>query len=309
MKAVVTGGAGFIGSTLVDRLLDEGNDVVVVDNLDLTSSGRANYLEPHFENERYRLDKISVLDLDGLRQSVVGADVVFHLAAQANLSTIDPVMAQMEITGTLNVLLAAKNAGISKVISSSSASVYGNSRSPPVKETDPTGPTSPLGSGKLAAEEYCRLFHELYGLKTMSLRYFTVFGPRQQPNSTIGALTESVLSGRHPQIIGGPDQVGDYLFVSDAVEAILRCAHCDDLKGQALNVCSGRATTTDQLVRAIMDVTGRSDMEPEYLPGEDEEARIWGDNTWAKELLGWEPRIPLDEGLGRLVEWYEKSGT
>jgi UDP-glucose 4-epimerase len=312
MRAVVTGGAGFIGSTLVDRLLEKGDNVVVVDNLGGPYSENFGFLQPHIGKEGFRLDRINILDLNGLRQSVAGADIIFHLAAQADTgSGTDLVKAQMaNATGTLNVLLAAKHAGVRRVISSSSSSVYGNASSLPARETDPTVPASPRGSSKLATEEYCHLFHNLYGLESLSLRYFTVYGPRQRPDTVISALTERALKGQRPQIRGDGNLAGDYVFISDAVDAILRCIHCPDPNGAPLNICSGVAITTDRLVCGILEATGRPDLEPEYLPpGPDEEERIWGDNTRAKYLLGWEPRVQIEEGLVEFVEWYKKSRT
>ena len=311
MKAVVTGGAGFIGSTLVDRLLEEGNEVVALDRLEDRNSENKRFLQPHIGQEGFRLDEVNVLDLNGLRQSVVGADVIFHLVMQAGAgSETDPVKAQMSNTaGTLNVLLAAKNAGVRRVVSSSSSSVYGNGRYFPWKETDPTVPVSPYGASQLAAEEYCRLFHELYGLQSVSLRFFTVYGPRQRPDAAISVFTERALSGQHPQIYGDGTQTGDFTFISDVVGAIRLCADCPDPKGRPLNICSGEGTTINQVVRRILDAAGRPDLEPEYLPPRQGEAeQIRGDNTQAKELLGWESKVPMEKGLVEFVEWYKKFG-
>lgn len=310
MRAVVTGGAGFIGSTLVDRLLENGDDVVVVDNLEGRYSENIGFLQPHIGKEGFRLDRTSILDLNGLRHSIAGADIIFHLAEQADRGLAkDHAKAQMTNTiGTLNVLLAAKNAGVGRVISSSSSSVYGDAYSLPARETDPTVPSSPHGSSKLAEEEYCLLFYDLYGLESLSLRYFNVFGPRQRPDMAISALTERVLNGQNPQIPGDGSSAGDYIFISDVVDAILRCVHCPDPKGRPLNICSGVATSTNRLVWEIMEAAGRPDLEPEHLsPGPDEEERLWGDNTRAKDLLGWEPKVRMEEGLIKFVEWYKKT--
>lgn len=310
MKAVVTGGAGFIGSTLVDRLLEEGNEVVVVDNFDDYYSGKMRFLQPHVGKGGFRLDEVDILDLNSLRRSFEGADVVFHLAAQAGvrISVKDPMKAHMaNTTGTLNVLLAAKNAGVKRVVSSSSSSVYGNVHKLPVKETDPTVPISPYAASKLAAEEYCRLFYDLYGLQSVSLRYFTVYGPRQRPDMAIRIFTERALSGQRPQIYGDGNQTRDFTFISDVVDAIRRCADCPDPKGQPLNVCSGRRITVNQVVKRILEATGRPDLEPEYLPSQQGDVdHTWGDNTRAKELLGWEPKVSIEKGLVDFVQWYKK---
>jgi UDP-glucose 4-epimerase len=309
MKAVVTGGAGFIGSALVDRLLEQRNEVVVVDNLSGVSSGGADFLKPHFGEDGFALERVDVLDLDALRRCVVGADVIFHLAAQtAAQREADLVRSQMaNATGTLNVLLAAKNAGVRKVVSCSSSLVYGSSGPLPVKETAPARPSSPIGTSKLAAEEYCRLFHDLYGLKSVSLRFFTVLGPRQRPGIATSENAGRILIGHRPCIRGDGDLVEDCIFVSDAVEAMLRCTSCPDLKGQPINICSGSATTKSQIVSAMLEIAGRLDLEPEHIPsGPDEEGGMLGDNTLAKDLLGWEPKVPMKRGLAELMEWYEK---
>ena len=311
MKAVVTGGAGFIGSTLVDRLLEGDNEVVAVDNLEDRDSENKRFLLPHIGKNGFRLDEVSVLDLNGLRQSVAGADVIFHLAMQADAGLgTGPVNPQMaNTTGTLNVLLAAKNAGVRRVISSSSSMVYGHARSLPLKETDPTVPVSPYGASQLAAEVYCRLFHDLYGLQSVSLRFFTVYGPRQRPDAAISVFTGRALSGQRPQIQGEGSQTGDFTFISDVVEAIRLCADCPDPRGRPLNICSGESTSTNQMVRRIMEAAGRTDLEPEYLPPRQGVAeQIWGDNTRSKELLGWEPKVPMEKGLVEFVEWYKKFG-
>ena len=228
MKAVVTGGAGFIGSMLVDRLLDEGNEVVAVDNFDDHYSNKMQFLRPQIGKENFRLDNVSILDVNNLRKSVEGADVVFHLAAKTGAAGDDPAKVQMaNATGTLNILLASKNAGVRRVVSASSSSVYGDAGTVPAKETDRTAPTSPCAASKLAAEEYCRLFSEMYGMRSMSACvFFTVYGPRQRPDSTIRALIERALDGKRPQIYGDGSQTRDVSFISDVVEAVCRCADC-----------------------------------------------------------------------------------
>ena len=295
---------------MVDRLLDEGHEVVAVDNFDDYYSGKMRFLQPHMGKEGFRLDEVNILDLDSLRRSVEGADVVFHLAAQAGvrISVKDPMKAHMaNTTGTLNVLLAAKSAGVRRVVSSSSSSVYGNAHSLPVKETDPTIPISPYAASKLAAEEYCRLFYDLYGLQSVSLRYFTVYGPRQRPDMAIRIFTERALNGQRPQIFGDGNQTRDFTFVSDVVDAIRRCADCPDPKGQPLNVCSGRTITVNQVVRRLLEAAGRPDLEPEYLPPQQGDVdHTWGDNTRAKHLLDWEPKVQIENGLVEFVDWYRK---
>jgi UDP-glucose 4-epimerase len=312
MRAVVTGAAGFIGSTLTDRLLAEGHEVVAVDNFDDYYSGKMRFLRRHLENERFRLLEIDILDLDALRRSFEGADVVFHMAAQAGvrISVRDPLKAHhANTTGTLHVLLAARDAGVRRVINSSSSSVYGNAVRLPAREEDPTVPISPYAASKLAAEHYCRLFHSLYGLESVSLRYFTVYGPRQRPDMAIRIFTDRALDGKRPQIYGDGEQTRDFTFITDVVDAIMRCADCPDLKGAPLNICSGSTVSVNQVVHAILKTVGREDITPEHLPPQPGDVdHTWGDNTRARELLEWEPKVGIEEGLARFIEWYRTVG-
>ncbi len=312
MRAVVTGAAGFIGSSLADLLLMEGHEVVAVDNFDDYYSGKMRFLGRHLGSEAFRLREIDILDLDALRHSFEGADVVFHLAAQAGVrvSVRDPLRSHhVNTTGTLNVLLAARDGGVKRVISSSSSSVYGNAVRLPVREEDRTVPISPYAVSKLAAEHYCSLFYQLYGLESISLRYFTVYGPRQRPDMSIRIFTDRALDGKRPQVFGDGEQTRDFVFITDVVDAIRRCADCPDLRGGPLNVCSGFTVSINRVVSSILKEVGREDLEPEYLPPQPGDVgHTWGDNSKAKRLLGWEPQVNIDEGLRRFVDWYRKEG-
>ena len=312
MKTVVTGAAGFIGSTLTDLLLSEGHEVVAVDNFDDYYSGKMRFLSRHLGNDAFRLKEVDILDIDALRQTFEDAEVVFHLAAQAGvrISVKDPLRSHhANTTGTLNVLLAARDEGVRRVVSSSSSSVYGNAVRLPAGEGDPTVPISPYAASKLAAEYYCSLFYKLYGLESVSLRYFTVYGPRQRPDMAIRIFTDRALDGKRPQIFGDGEQTRDFTFVTDVVDAIRRCADCPDPKGEPLNVCRGSTISVNQVVRSILKAVGREDLQPEHLPPQPGDVdHTWGDNTKAKRLLGWEPKVMIDEGLRRFVDWYKNEG-
>ncbi|MBN1110170.1 MAG: GDP-mannose 4,6-dehydratase [Methanomassiliicoccales archaeon] len=311
MRAVVTGAAGFIGSTLTDLLLAEGHVVVAVDNFDDHSTGGGRFLTGHLEKKAFQLERISILDLNALRQSFQGAEVVFHLAAQTGVrkSVKDPMRSHMvNSTGTLNVLLAARDEGVRRVINSSSSSVYGNALRLPTKEEDPVLPISPYAVSKLSAEHYCSLFYDLYGLESVSLRYFTVYGPRQRSDMAIRIFTDRALDGRRPQIFGDGEQTRDFTYITDVVDAIRLCADRPGLRGEPLNVCCGRRVTINQVVRGILKEVGREDLEPEYLPMQDGDVdHTWGDNSKARRLLGWEPKVAVEEGLHSYVEWYRKE--
>jgi UDP-glucose 4-epimerase len=270
------------------------------------------FLSRHLDNKAFKLMEIDINDIDALRQSFEDADVVFHLAAQAGvrISVQDPMRSHhANTTGTLNVLLAARDEGVKRVVSSSSSSVYGNAVRLPAREEDPTVPVSPYAASKLAAESYCTLFYKLYGLESISLRYFTVYGPRQRPDMAIRIFTDRALDGKRPQIFGDGEQTRDFTFITDVVDAIRRCADCPDPKGEPLNICSGSTVSVNQVVRSILKAVGREDLEPEYLPPQQGDVdHTWGDNTKARRLLGWGPKVKIDEGLHRFVEWYVKEG-
>ena len=311
MRAVVTGSTGFIGSRLVDGLLEEGDEVLALDDLRDTRSRKVHFLPPRLRKEGYRFEAADFLDPNSLRCLIKDAEVVFHLAGTTDLKMSDEENMRQNrasTAGTLNMLLAAKNAGVKRVVMSSSSAVYGNAVPLPVKESDPVVTSSPEAKSCLAAEEYCRLFHDGYGLQTVSLRFFDVYGPGQRPDRDIGVMTERVLKGQNPQIHGDGDRRLDLTFITDAVDAVRLCAHCPDLKGGPLNICSGRTTTMNQIAQDILEATGRTGLEPEHLPpGQAEAGHILGDNTLAKELLGWEPETSIRQGVAQLVEWYKKD--
>jgi UDP-glucose 4-epimerase len=311
MRVAVTGAAGFIGSTLTDKLLEQGNEVVAVDNFDDYYSGKMRFLEPHMADPRFKLCQVDILDRVALEKCFEDVEVVFHLAAQAGvrISVKDPMRShQANSTGTLNVLLAAKETKVRRVVSSSSSSVYGNAKRLPVTESDVLVPISPYAASKLAAEDYCRLFHDLYGLQTVSLRYFTVYGPRQRPDMAIRIFTDRALKGLRPKIFGDGEQTRDFTYVDDVVDAIIRCAICPDPEGRPLNICSGRTVTVNQVVRQILKATGREDLVPEYLPPQPGDVdHTWGDNSRARQLLSWQPKVTIEEGISNFVEWYRNK--
>jgi UDP-glucose 4-epimerase len=191
-------------------------------------------------------------------------------------------------------------------VSSSSSSVYGNARKLPVSETDVAIPVSPYAASKLSAEMYCRLFYELYGLESISLRYFTVYGPRQRPDMAIRIFTDRALRGLPPQIFGDGEQTRDFTYIDDVVDAVYRCASCPDPKGEPLNVCSGRTVKVNHVVTEILKATGRTDLRPEHLGTQQGDVdHTWGDNSKAKALLDWGPKVGIEEGIRRFVEWYK----
>lgn len=312
MKVVITGAAGFIGSNLTELLLSKGHEVVGVDNFDDYYTGKAAFLEKSSGNPAFSLIEADILDLEHMKGIISGADAVVHMAAQAGVrsSVKDPLRSHMvNVVGTMNVLLASLEGGVRRVVNSSSSSVYGNAERYPVSETDPTRPVSPYATSKLAAEIYCKQFHELYGLDTVSLRYFTVYGPRQRPDMAIRIFTQQILAGQPPRIFGDGEQTRDFTYISDVVAGIEAALKAPALKGAALNISGGRTVTVNELVRSLLRICGREDLRPVHLPAQPGDVdHTWGDPSSAEELLGWQARVGIEEGLRKYVDWYRSNG-
>ncbi|MDW5564309.1 MAG: GDP-mannose 4,6-dehydratase [Methanomassiliicoccus sp.] len=312
MKALVTGAAGFIGGHLVRTLLEDGWDVVGIDNLDDYYSGKILPGADSTHGDRFKFVKADILDLDSIKAEMQGVDVVAHMAAQAGVrfSVRDPLKSHMvNVVGTLNVLIAALESGAKRMVNSSSSSIYGNSTNQrPTRETDRPAPVSPYATSKLAAEIYCRQFYDLYGLDTVSLRYFTVYGPRQRPDMAIRIFTDRIMKGLPPQIFGDGEQTRDFTYVDDAVRGIKSAMTAPALKGASINIAGGRTITVNRLVNELLTICGRNDLVPEHLPPKAGDVdHTWGNISTAKRLLGWEPTVGIEEGLRNFVSWYRVS--
>lgn len=306
-SALVTGGAGFIGSHLVRALLDDGWSVRVVDDL---STGR-----------RANLDGVAAelverdLAVDPLDDVVRGTDVVFHLAAIGSVprSVADPLRSHhAAATATLRLLLAARDAGVGRFVNSSSSSVYGNVAAPPMRETMPTLPRSPYAVAKLAAEGYVRVFHQLYGIRTVSLRYFNVFGERQDPRSQYAAaiprFVSAYLRRAAPVVYGDGRQSRDFTYVANIVRANLLAARAEGLAGQSVNVAAGRPRSVLELLDSIAEIFGYR-IAPDHQPDRPGDIRdSHADTTLARELLGFAMEVDLVEGLRRTVAWLREAG-
>jgi UDP-glucose 4-epimerase len=292
VRATVTGGAGFIGSCLVDALVERGDDVTVVDNL---SSGRR-------ENVQQRA---SLVERD-IREGVqVEGDVVFHLAAQADVSTSvarPDYDADVNVVGTVRVLEAARAAGAQVVFASTGGAIYGECERP-AREDDPRLPLSPYGTAKLAAEEYLAAWNRLYGMGNVTLRFANVYGPRQDSGlegGVVAIFLERMERGEPTTIYGDGRQVRDFVYVGDVVDAILRAAGED---GGTFNVASGEATSIGELHRLCAEATGDG-RAPEFgSPREGDVVRSVLDPALAREQLGWTAATTLDDGLRRTLDW------
>jgi UDP-glucose 4-epimerase len=304
VRALISGGAGFIGSHLADRLVADGHTVTVVDDL---SHGRPERLAGAVATGRCELVKLSVTD-PGLPAAVQAAapEVIFHLAAQIDVraSVADPVRdATANVVGTVAALEAARSAGVRKLVLASSVAIYGPPERLPVREDTPTRPLSPYAAGKLAGELYLRQYQDLHGLETTALVLSNVYGPRQDPHGEAGVVAifaDAMLAGRPTRVFGAGDNVRDYVYVADVVDAMVRAAG-PVAAGRRLNIGTGRGVTDVELNRAVAEAVGGAP-EPEFAPARlgDLPAMVV-DAGAAAEALGWRPRTMLAEGLALTV--------
>jgi UDP-glucose 4-epimerase len=299
MKALVTGGGGFIGSNLVRALLDRGDHVRVLDNF--STGNRANLVDLAGDVE---IVEGELRSYERVHAATRGMDVVFHQGALPSVprSVQDPLTtAAVNTEGTLNVLLAARDESVRRVVFASSSSVYGNSDELPRVETQNPDPISPYGVSKLAAERYCVSFSRVYPLETIALRYFNVFGPNQDPSSQYAAVVPrfvtAIAEGRPVPIYGDGHQKRDFTYVSNIVEANLLAVDAGEANGTIVNVATGRATSVHELADTIGSILGLP-VERELHPARTGDIRdSYADVTRARELLGWEARVGLEDGL------------
>ena len=305
MKTLVTGGAGFIGSNLVDALVARGDDVAVIDNL---ATGKRENLEHAIANGA-DLIELDVRDAEAVAAAVerVGPEVIFHMAAQIDVrkSVADPAHdSRVNVEGTINVLSGALAAGVRRLINTSTGgAIYGEGQILPAPEDHPVAPESPYGLSKFCAENYCALFTRLHGLSTVSLRYGNVYGPRQDPLGEAGVIAifcGKLLDGGRPQIFGDGSQTRDYVYVGDVVDANLRAAD-SDVTG-AFNVGRGVETSVVDIVQALA-AQADDGFDADHLPARAGEVQhIALDTSRTKAELGWEPQVDLDQGLARTLD-------
>jgi nucleoside-diphosphate-sugar epimerase len=307
---LVTGGAGFIGSNIVEELVRRGERVKVLDNL-LTGKA-ANIESVKSEVEFVQGD---IRDLEGLRKEFEGIDYVIHQAALPSVprSVQSPIEShECNATGTLNVLVAARDTGVKRVVYASSSSVYGNTPALPKREDMPTSPMSPYAVNKLAGEQYCRAFTLVYGLPTVSLRYFNVFGPRQDPASqyaaVIPAFISKMLRGEQPVIYGDGEQSRDFTFVDNVVAANLLACTSEGGVGEAVNIALGDRISLLQLVQKINAILGTR-IQPRFeVERKGDVKHSMADISKARQALKYEPVATFDEGLKRTVQYLQAQG-
>ena len=306
-RFAITGGAGFIGSNIVIELVKNKNEVVVIDNL---LTGKLDNLTDIMDEIRFVEGDIQ--DLDLLKREFIDIDYVLHQAALPSVprSVEDPIASnQNNVDGTLNVLVAARDAEVKRVVYAASSSAYGNSLSLPKKEDMKPDPLSPYAITKLVGEQYCKVFSELYGLETVSLRYFNVFGPHQDPNSHYAAVIPkfitAMLNDESPVIFGDGEQSRDFTYVQNNVDANLLACEVAGAAGKMFNIASGKRITLNQLIATLNEIIGKN-LEPIYTkPRSGDIMHSLADITLAREILGYKPRYGFEDGLKKTVEWFD----
>ena len=310
MDYLITGGAGFIGSNIAEHLVGQGKSVRIFDNF---SSGRRENIAAFADNVEVIESDLRVLD--AMKHAMEGVRCVLHIGAVPSVprSVEDPhTTNQANITGTLNVLIAARDAGVRRVVFSSSSSVYGDTPTLPKREDMIPSPLSPYAVQKICGEYYCRIFWQLYGLETVSLRYFNVFGPRQDPQSQYAAVIPrfitAILKNEPPTVFGDGKQTRDFSHVENVIDANLAaCTASKEALGQTFNIACGGRISLLELIQTINSIVGKK-IVPKFDPPRAGDVRdSQADITKAKTLLGWTPRVDFRKGIEKAVAWYQQQ--
>lgn len=309
MRYVVTGGAGFIGSNMVDELVRRGHTVTVLDDL---SAGK----ESNLAHIRGKIDFLvgSITDLAAVQSAVQGADYVIHLAARTSVprSVKDPLESNhVNINGTLNVLVAARDAKVKRFVYAASSSAYGETPTQPKVETMQSQPISPYGVTKYVGELYAQVFGRNYGLENASVRYFNVFGPRQDPTSQYsGVLSRfmlAVIQGQRPVIYGDGEQSRDFTFIENVVDVTLRACETSGASGLVFNGGTGERITLNKVLRQLEKITGKK-LQAKYDPPRTGDIRdSQADISLARKVLGYQPSVDFETGLERTWQWYQSA--
>jgi nucleoside-diphosphate-sugar epimerase len=311
MRYLVTGGAGFIGSNTVDELVRRGHSVVVLDDL---SSGKEDNLAEI--RNKITFIKGSITDIEVVRKAMHEAEYVLHLAARTSVprSVKDPIETnKINIDGTLNVLVAAKELKVKRVVFAASSSAYGETPTLPKVETMPPQPISPYGVTKFVGELYGQTFGRCYGLENVSLRYFNIFGPRQDPSSpysgVLAKFCTAFLEDSQPVVFGDGEQTRDFTYVENAVQANLLACEAPNVSGKVFNVGVAGRVSLNAVLRELGKITGKT-LDAKYEPPRDGDIRdSQADISQAKEFLGYDPQVTFEDGLARTFEWYRETQT
>lgn len=308
MKYLVTGGAGFIGSNLVKKLLEMGEDVRILDNF---ATGKRENILPYIDNPHLTVIEGDLRSFHIVRTAVKGVDYILHQGALPSVprSINDPITTNdVNILGTLNILEAAKEFGVKRVVCASSSSIYGNSETLPKVETMSVNPMSPYALTKYAQERYCQIYYNLYGLETVALRYFNVFGPNQDPTSQYSAVIPKFIKlmseDKEPVIYGDGIQSRDFTYVDNVVYANILACNAEKAAGEVINVACGESYTLLDLVKMINEILGKN-IEPKFAPERPGDVKhSWAGIDKAKELLGYGVKVDFKKGLANIVKYY-----
>lgn len=306
---LVTGGAGFIGSNIVEALIEKGERVRVVDNF---STGKRENIAPFMDKIEFM--EADILDMKTMNDACKGIDYVLHQAALPSVprSVTDPISSnRTNVDGTVNILWAAKEAGVKRVVYASSSSAYGNTPVLPKKEDMPADPLSPYAISKYAGELYTQIFYQIYGLSTVSLRYFNVFGPRQDPDSQYAAVIpkfiDSLMMDKPPVIFGDGEQSRDFTFVKNVVQANILAAQAEEASGHVFNIACGERITLNQLVKKLKGILN-SPLDPKYTdPRPGDVKHSLADISRAESILNYKPIYNTEDGLLETAKWFTRS--
>ncbi len=309
-KCLVTGGAGFIGSNIAEELIRQGAKVTIIDNL--TTGFRENLEEIAGEFDFVEGD---LNDDAVLLRAIEGAEIVFHQAALPSVprSVENPAEThQACVNGTFNLLVKARDAGVKRLIYAASSSAYGDQLVMPKVETMRPEPLSPYAAAKLTGEYYCRVFNEVYGLETISLRYFNVFGPRQNPSSAysgvISRFIDALMKRDTPVIYGDGEQTRDFTFIANVVDANLKAAKTSSGIGEVINTANGEKVSLNELLNVLKTITGQNALDADYREARTGDVKhSQADNSLAKKWLGYQKLVGLEEGLQKTIEWWKTS--
>jgi nucleoside-diphosphate-sugar epimerase len=309
-RVLVTGGAGFIGSNLADELIRQGAKVRIIDNLVTGSRENLNDISGDFEFVEGDLN-----DEAALARAISDVEVVFHQAALPSVPrSVERPQETHDacVNATFNLLLKAKESGVRRVVYAASSSAYGDQPTLPKVETMIPDPLSPYAAAKLMGEYYCRVFSRVYGLETLALRYFNVFGPRQDPSSTysgvISRFIDALSKGGTPVIYGDGEQTRDFTYIANVVDANIKAAQTTSGIGQVMNVANGERVSLNELLATLKTITGRTGVDAEYREERTGDVKhSQADNTRAIEWLGYQKLVGLEEGLNRTIDWWKNS--
>lgn len=309
-KVLVTGGAGFIGSNLAEELIRQGAKVRIIDNLVTGFRENLDEIDGTFEFIEGDLNDVSALG-----RAIEGVDVVFHQAALPSVprSVANPAEThQACVNATFNLLVKAKDSGVRRFVYAASSSAYGDQPTLPKIETMCPEPLSPYAAAKLTGEYYCRVFQRVYGLETVALRYFNVFGPRQNPSSAysgvISRFIDDLMKGNKPTIYGDGEQSRDFTYIANVVNANVLAAQTGQGLGQTINVANGERVSLNDLLAVLKGITGNPGVQADHQPERKGDVKhSQADNALAVKLLGYEKLVGLEEGLKKTIDWWKSS--